>query len=120
GFVVFVLSVAVIGIVVALAAIWGNASSVTDRLRSNNVPTDANSWSDIGWGAAAAATVAMLLGSLMGGHRGAAWHRLVSYFDRRDEAEHRYRGDTEVVDLRDEEERPEDLPSVEAEREREA
>ncbi|MBW8826354.1 MAG: YrzE family protein [Acidobacteria bacterium] len=101
GLLVFLLCAVVIGVVVAIAAIWGDTSNVTDRLRSNGVPTDANTWSDIGIGAAIAAT-----------------HALVADVEHRRTTERHYRGDTEVVDLRDDEEHPEYLPSLEEERER--
>lgn len=118
GLLVFLLCAVVIGVVVAIAAIWGDTSNVTDRLRSNGVPTDANTWSDIGIGAAIAATVAMVLGAVTGGRRGARWHALVADVEHRRTTERHYRGDTEVVDLRDDEEHPEYLPSLEEERER--
>ena len=116
GALVFVLAAVVVGTIVGAAAIWGDADSVRDSLSDEGVPTDADTWSVIGIGAAVAAGLAMLLGSLFGGWRGGHWHdRLVV------EADHpeprRKLGDdpTTTVDLHagDDEEL-----SVEEERER--
>lgn len=115
GLLVFVLAAAVVGAVAAAAAIWGDADGVRDALNDEGVPTDADTWSDIGLGAAIAAGVAMLVGSLVGGWKGAHWHdRLVP--DERHEQQRRSLGDdpTTSVDLRD----TDDELSVEEERER--
>jgi hypothetical protein len=129
GVAVFVLSAAVIAIVVGLAAWLGDPSSVRDNLNTNGVPVDANTWSDIGLGAGIAGLVAMVLGSVMGGIRGDRWHgRLVTAADehRRDEVASRTRpkhllgDDPTTVDVRDDRARAETAAeelSVEEERE---
>jgi hypothetical protein len=84
---VFLLAAVVIAVVAGLAAWLGDPSSVRDNLSSNGVPVDRNTWSDIGVGAAIAAIVAMLLGSLVGGIQGDRWHgRLVTAAAERHEA----------------------------------
>lgn len=129
GLGVFVLAALLIGIVAALAAWLGDTDAVTDTLNDNGVPTDGDTWSDIGIGAAIAAGVAMLLGSVLGGMKGDRWHtRLTraavdSHETRRDAAERtedepdRVLGeDPTTVDLRDDD--PDRELSVEEERER--
>jgi hypothetical protein len=74
GMSVFVLSAVIVGLVIGLAAWLGDPSSVRDHLSSNGVPVDTNTWSDIGFGAAIAGLVAMLLGAVLGGIRGDRWH----------------------------------------------
>lgn len=79
GLLVFLLTAIVVAAVAGLAAWLGDTSEVTSALDDNGVPRDANTWSDIGIGAAIAAGVAMLLGSVLGGSRGDRWHgRLVT------------------------------------------
>jgi MFS family permease len=129
GLLVFVLGAVLVGVVVGLAAWLGDTSTLRDSLTSNGVPVDANTWSDIGIGAAIAGVVAMLVGAVLGGIRGDRWHgRLVTAADeaRRDEVASRPQparrlGEdaTTSVDVRD---RPEamadDELSLEEERER--
>jgi hypothetical protein len=74
GLGVFVLAALVIAVVAGLAAWLGDPTSVRQAAADNGVPTSANTWSDIGIGAAVAAGVAMLLGSLLGGIAGERWH----------------------------------------------
>lgn len=74
GLLVFVLAMVAIGVVVLLAATLGDPGSLADELNDNGVPTDGNTWNDIGIGAAVAAGLAMLLGSLLGGTQGDRWH----------------------------------------------
>lgn len=74
GLGVFVLAALVIAVVAGLAAWLGDADSVRRAAGDNGVPTDANTWSDIGIGAAIAAGVAMLVGAVLGGIRGERWH----------------------------------------------
>ena len=120
GLLVFVLAAVVIGAVAAAAAIWGDAGSVSDALNDEGVPTDADTWSDIGLGAAIAAGVAMLFGSLFGGWKGARWHDrlIVERDDHRDRPVRRLGDDpTTTVDLSQEQHDDAGL-SVEEERER--
>ena len=93
GFLVFLASAVVIGVIVVLAATWGDPGQVADELGRNGVPTDVDTWSDIGLGAIAGAVIAMFLGSLIGGRQGGRWYRVMDR-ERRD-----------VIDLRAEEER---------------
>ncbi|MCU1487212.1 MAG: hypothetical protein JWN67_3958 [Actinomycetia bacterium] len=127
GLGVFVLAAAVIAIVVGLTAWLGDAESVRQRLSDNGVPTGANTWSDIGIGAAIAAGVAMLLGSLLGGAKGERWHgRLVTAAvekrDERTKAEeaprprHALGQDETSIDLREDPTVAQE-PSIEEERE---
>jgi hypothetical protein len=98
GLLVFLLAVVAIGGVAILAAAFGDPGSVTDRLSSNGVPTDANTWSDIGLGAAIAAVVATFLGAVLGGIQGDRWHgklMTAAVAHRRDELE---RGEGETAD----------------------
>lgn len=79
GLLVFVLTLVVLAFVAGLAAWLGDTSEVTSALDDNGVPVDGDTWSDVGIGAAVAAGVAMLLGSLLGGMQGDRWHgRLVT------------------------------------------
>ena len=126
GLGVFVLAAAVIAIVAGLAAWLGDPTSVRQSLSDNGVPTGANTWSDIGIGAAIAAGVAMLLGSLLGGIKGERWHgRLVTAaVEKREERtrveeeprpRHALGQDETNIDLRDR--TLDDEPSLEEERE---
>lgn len=74
GLGVFILAALVIAVVAGLAAWLGDPESVRQTAADNGVPTGANTWSDIGIGAAIAAGVAMLLGALLGGTMGERWH----------------------------------------------
>lgn len=126
GMGVFVLAALILGIVAALAAWLGDPDAVRETFSDNGVPTDANTWSDIGIGAAIAAGVAVLLGSLLGGMKGDRWHtRLVrnaaEHRDERIEAEqpaprHALGHDETTVDVRDSA-GPDHELSVEEERE---
>lgn len=143
GILVFVLSIVLMGAVAAIAYGLGDPDSVNDTLRDNGVPTTADTWSDIGIGAAIAAGAAMLLGSILGGIRGDRWHgRLATAVVEHREAEHEAEvertrmqedvvvGDTvadrpervidgtETIDLNDEERTSISDLSVEEERER--
>ena len=77
GVLVFLLSVVLMaGIGVAA---WGasdtpSTDDVTESIDDTGVPTDSDTWSDIGIGAGIAAVAAMLLGSIAGGIRGDRWH----------------------------------------------
>ena len=74
GLLVFLVSAVLIGAIALIAWAMSGSIDVQSSLRDNGVPTDANTWSDIGIGAAIAAGVAMLLGSILGGIRGDRWH----------------------------------------------
>lgn len=93
GALVFVTSALVIGVIAVLAATWGDPGQVADELGRNGVPTDVDTWSDIGLAAIVAAVVAMLLGSVVGGRQGGRWYRVMD------------RERREVIDLRAAEER---------------
>ncbi len=131
GLLVFLLSAVLIGIVSLLGWAMSGELDVASDLRDSGVPTDQDTWGDIGIGAAIAAGAAMLLGSILGGIRGDRWHgRLATAVvehreaERDEELEHTRREDavigdtpadrTAVVDLR-EDDRTE--LSVEEERE---
>jgi hypothetical protein len=112
GVLVFVLAALVVAAVAGLAAWLGDPDSVRSTLSDSGVPTDANTWSDIGIGAGIAALVAMLVGSILGGIRGDRWHgRIVTMAEehRRERHDHEVRGSgavvgrdaTTVVDVRD-------------------
>lgn len=125
GLLVFLLTAVVVAAVAGLAAWLGDTSEVTTALDDNGVPRDADTWSDIGIGAAVAAGMAMLLGSVLGGARGDRWHgRLVTAATERRAEVRRERGerpalgdDPTTIDLRDRADEPREL-SVEEERER--
>lgn len=109
GLLVFLLTAVVAAAIAGLAAWLGDTSEVTSALDDNGVPRDANTWSDIGIGAAIAAGVAVLLGSVLGGSRGDRWHgRLVTAATERRAEVQRERSerprlgeDPTTIDLRD-------------------
>ena len=77
GVLVFLLSVVLMA-GIGLAA-WGASDTpttgdVTESIDDTGVPTDSDTWSDIGIGAGIAAIAAMLIGSIAGGIRGDRWH----------------------------------------------
>lgn len=74
GLMVFLLSTVLIGAVALIAWAMSGDLNVASDLRDNGVPTDQNTWADIGLSAAIAAGAAMLLGSILGGIRGDRWH----------------------------------------------
>ena len=74
GVLVFLLSALLIGLVALLAWAMSGQLNVARDLRDSGVPTDQDTWGDIGIGAAIAAGAAMLLGSIAGGIRGDRWH----------------------------------------------
>jgi hypothetical protein len=79
GALVFLLSALLIGGIALIAWAMSGSLDVQANLEDAGVPTNANTWSDIGIGAAIAAAAAMLLGSILGGIRGDRWHgRLAS------------------------------------------
>jgi hypothetical protein len=126
GGLVFVFALLAFAVVVALAAIFGDADSARDALQDEGIPTDADTWSDIGIGAGIATLVAMLVGSVLGGALGERWHGklLSAYADRHEAAPVRrthdddtrvVRDDGTMVDLTDDHDR--DNLSVEEQRE---
>jgi hypothetical protein len=74
GALVFLLSALLIGGIALIAWAMSGSLDVQSNLQDAGVPTNANTWSDIGIGAAIAAAAAMLLGSVLGGIRGDRWH----------------------------------------------
>lgn len=136
GVLVFLLSVVLMaGIGVAA---WGASDTpttddVTESIDDTGVPTDSDTWSDIGIGAGIAAIAAMLLGSIAGGIRGDRWHgRLAEAvatgrtthvddddIDDRDDHVDTDRFDrTRTIDIRDDADARDRQLSVEEERER--
>jgi hypothetical protein len=125
GLLVFLLSVLLVGTVALVA--WAVSPDVD--LRGEGIPTDRDTWGDIGLGAAIAAGAAMLLGSILGGIRGDRWHgRLATAVVEHREAEResgleaiesvRVIDGTEPIDLRTDDDRTVVRePSVEEERE---
>lgn len=116
GLLVFGLMVLVGAVIAGLTAAFGDADAARDALQDNQIPTDGDTWSDIGLGAGIAAVVAMLLGSILGGIKGEKWHGklLSAYADRHDPVAVT-RDDGTVVDLRNDDDR--EALSVEEERE---
>jgi hypothetical protein len=74
GGLVFLLSAVLIGVVALIGWAMSGDLNVARDLRDSGVPTDEDTWGDIGAGAAIAAAAAMLLGSILGGIRGDRWH----------------------------------------------
>lgn len=136
GVMVFLLSAVLMGAIALIAWAMSGDLNVANDLRDNGVPTDQNTWADIGIGAAIAAGVAMLLGSILGGIRGDRWHgRLATAVVEHREAERDVVVDDtddaddddvetrtathRVVDLRDEDLRDDDRTDLSVEEERE-
>jgi hypothetical protein len=115
GLLVFLTSIVLVAVVAAIA--WGLTDNVhlTRTLEDNGVPTDRNTWNDIGLGSAIAAAIAMLLGSVAGGIRGDRWHgRLATaVVEHRDDEIDKPVDRTQAIDLR----HPDDTISIEEERE---
>jgi hypothetical protein len=129
GLGVFVLAALFIAVVAGLAAWLGDPQSVRQNLSNNGVPTNADTWGDIGIGAAIAGGVAMLLGSVLGGIKGERWHGrfVTAATERRRErakadeaprATQRLGDDATTIDVRDDQAVMDGEPSVEEERER--
>lgn len=74
GFFVFVVGLLVAGGVAALANAFADTDEVARNLRSVGIPTTGEEWRDVGAVAAAAALLAMVLGSVLGGIKGERWH----------------------------------------------
>jgi MFS family permease len=108
GAAVFALGVVAVAVVVGLTAWTGTAHTVRTNLADSGVPTDASTWSGVAIGALLAGLVATFLGAALGGIRGERWH------GRLESAAHDART-PEAIDLT----RPENQPSLEAERETE-
>jgi hypothetical protein len=130
GLGVFVLAALVIAVVAGLASWLGDPESVRQNLSDSGVPTNADTWSDIGIGSAIAWGVAMLLGSILGGIKGERWHgRYVTAASERrleqakadeqpERPTQRLGEDPTTIDVRDEHTVMDGEPSVEEERER--
>lgn len=128
GLLVFLMTIVMLGGVALLG--WAvaddvSADSLRGDLRDEGVPTDENTWGDIGIGVGIAAGVAMLLGSVLGGIKGDRWHgrlaaavvehreAMVDEERERTRRQHTEIGDTPVdrvdgtsaIDLRDDEHR---------------
>ena len=114
GLLVLVLSIVLMA-GIGLAA-WGvsdqpTTGDVTESIEDSGVPTDADTWSDIGIGAGIALFAAMAIGAIAGGARGDRWHgRLANAVH-----EHHEAMEPPVVDVRDDRTRE---VSVEEQRER--
>lgn len=74
GALVFLLSAVLIGAIALIGWAMSDELNVANDLRDNGVPTNEDTWGDIGIGAAIAAAAAMVLGSILGGIRGDRWH----------------------------------------------
>jgi hypothetical protein len=74
GFLVFVLSIVVVGVAVAIIGTKTDSGTIVDDLRRAGIPTTASEWRDIGTVAGIASLAAMLLGSVLGGALGERWH----------------------------------------------
>jgi hypothetical protein len=74
GFLVFVLSIAVVGVAVALIGTKTDSGTIVDDLRRAGIPTTTSEWRDIGTVAGIASLAAMLIGSVLGGALGERWH----------------------------------------------
>jgi MFS family permease len=72
GLAVFLLAVALVAVVGAVAA--SQAEAIGGNLRSLGIPTSGSEWSDIGTLAGIASLAAMLIGALVGGVLGERWH----------------------------------------------
>jgi hypothetical protein len=74
GFLVFVLSIVVVGVAVAIIGTKTDSGTIVDDLRRAGIPTTTSEWRDIGTVAGIASLAAMLLGSVLGGALGERWH----------------------------------------------
>lgn len=89
GLGVFVLSAVLVGAVALIAWAMSGDLDVASDLRDSGVPTDQDTWGDIGIGAAIVGLAVMLLGSIVGGIRGDRWHgRLATAVVEHRDAEH--------------------------------
>ena len=74
GLGVFVLAVAIIAVLAAIAATQVDSSAIVANLRSLGIPTSGAEWGQIGTAAGLGSLAAMLLGAVFGGILGERWH----------------------------------------------
>jgi hypothetical protein len=74
GFLVFVLSIVVVGVAVAIIGTKTDSGTIVGDLRRAGIPTTTSEWRDIGTVAGIASLAAMLVGSVLGGALGERWH----------------------------------------------
>jgi hypothetical protein len=74
GLAVFLLAIALVAAVGAIAASQADADTIRTSLRSLGIPTSGSEWSNIGTLAGIASLAAMLIGALVGGVLGERWH----------------------------------------------
>jgi len=74
GLGVFVLAVAIIAVLAALAATQADTSAIVTNLRSLGIPTSGSEWGKVGTAAGLGSLVAMLVGAAFGGILGERWH----------------------------------------------
>ncbi|HEV8650180.1 MAG TPA: YrzE family protein [Actinomycetes bacterium] len=74
GLGVFVLAVAIIAVLAAVAAAQADSSAIVANLRSLGIPTSGTEWGAIGTVAGLGSLAAMLFGAAFGGILGERWH----------------------------------------------
>lgn len=74
GGLVFVLAAVVIAVIAVIGWALSGDVDVAAELGGQGIPTDRDTWGDIGVGAAVAGLIAMLAGAMAGGIRGDRWH----------------------------------------------
>jgi hypothetical protein len=74
GLGMFVLAVAIIAVLAALATAQADSSQVASNLRSLGIPTSGSEWGEVGTVAGLGTLAAMLLGAAFGGLLGERWH----------------------------------------------
>lgn len=74
GLAVFVLAVALVALVGAVAASQADAEAIGGNLRSLGIPTTGSEWGKAGTIAGIGSLAAMLVGALLGGVLGERWH----------------------------------------------
>jgi hypothetical protein len=74
GLAVFILALAIVALIAAIAATQTDTSAIRGNLRSLGIPTTGAEWSDVGTLAGIGSLAAMLVGALLGGMLGERWH----------------------------------------------
>jgi hypothetical protein len=74
GLAVFLLAVALVVVVGAVAASQADAEAIGSNLRNLGIPTTGTEWGRAGTGAGIGSLAAMLAGALLGGVLGERWH----------------------------------------------